>query len=625
MNDAEVKLQVKVDSSSATSGMNKLSTNATTLESKFKSAGKALGTAVVAGVAVATTAIVGLIKKGVEYNAEIEQLQTSFEVMTGDATEAADLVAKLKEVGATTPYELTGLAETTQMLMQYGMTSEEAYNATLNLGDISQGSAEKMQSIALAYGQMSSAGKVNMQDIKQMINAGFNPLQAIAEMTGETMAEVTARYEDGKISVEEVTSAMKYASGVNGKYYQSMEKQSKTLNGQLSTLTDNFNSFAGVLAGDATSSITNEFLPALNDLLGQATTIFEEDGLEGLIEKLPDLLQPVLEQVIKMLGKALKTGVKVVSKLLPKIVKTFLEVIPEIVTGLMEAIPELTTAILNMLPSILQAVSDLAITVVMGLANMLPTMIPTLINAILQLIPVLLGNLPKFADAALSLMMGLIDGLINAIPVLIESLPTIINALINGLMGALPKILSMAPKMIWALIKGLISAIPSLVKSIPQILSAIYNGLKNGISKIFDIGVDMVKGLWNGIKSVASWIYDKLEGFGKGVLNKMKSIFGINSPSKEFAIIGRYNVEGLEKGIENEKASLYKSLDGTFGEGLDYVSNMGLSGGNVSNAVNTGFATITVQIPSIELDGNKLTQAQMPYITRTVKVAGGNI
>lgn len=112
--------------------------------------------------------IVNVVKSGVEYNATIEQLSTSFEVMTGSADEATKIVEKLKKLGASTPYELVGLAQTTQTLMQYGLTAEEAYNATVNFGDIAQGSAEKMQSIALAYGQMSSAGKVNMQDIKQI-------------------------------------------------------------------------------------------------------------------------------------------------------------------------------------------------------------------------------------------------------------------------------------------------------------------------------------------------------------------------------------------------------------------------------------------------------------------------
>lgn len=135
---------------------------------KISSATIAKGTLMADAFKLVANKLIDVAKGGIQYNATIEQLATSFEVMTGSADEATKLVEKLKKAGAETPYELAGLAETTQILMQYGLTSDEAYKATMNFGDIAQGSAEKMQSIALAYGQMSSAGKVNMQDIKQI-------------------------------------------------------------------------------------------------------------------------------------------------------------------------------------------------------------------------------------------------------------------------------------------------------------------------------------------------------------------------------------------------------------------------------------------------------------------------
>lgn len=211
--------------------------------------------------------LIDVVKGGITYNATIEQLSTSFEVMTGSADEATKLVERLKKAGAETPYELTGLAETTQLLMQYGLDAEEAYNSTMQLGDISQGSAEKMQRIGMAYGQMSSAGKVHLQDIKQMIEAGFNPLNEISETTGESMTSLYDRISKGTISVDEITASMQRSSEEGGKYYQSMEKQSQTLNGQLSTLQDNWNELTGTLAKGVTDVLTNSVLPALNSLI----------------------------------------------------------------------------------------------------------------------------------------------------------------------------------------------------------------------------------------------------------------------------------------------------------------------------------------------------------------------
>lgn len=284
MNDAEVKLQVKIDDSKANTAMNTLKTKTDSLSKSFADAGKKLTLGL-------TLPIAGLITAGVKYNSEIEQLSTSFEVMTGSAEKAGEVIEKLKEVGAKTPYELTGLAQTTQILMQYGMTADEAYEATINLGDIAQGSAEKMQSIALAYGQMSSAGKVNMQDIKQMINAGFNPLQAIVDKTGKTMAQVTAEYEAGTISVQDITEAMAYATSENGRYFQSMEKQSQTVAGKISTLKDSFNEAAGEL--------TVALLPVINKLI---------DGLTSVTNWFTSLDEETQQTILTVLGLVAAIG-----------------------------------------------------------------------------------------------------------------------------------------------------------------------------------------------------------------------------------------------------------------------------------------------------------------------------
>jgi tape measure domain-containing protein len=251
-----VKLQVKIDDSTASKSIDTLSSKTDNLAKSFTNAGKTLTVGL-------TVPITGLIVAGVKYNSTVETLTASFKVMTGSAEEAADIVSQLKEIGAKTPYEFTGLADTVQLLMQYGQTSKQAIAVTKMVGDVSQGSAEKMNSIALAYGQMSSAGKVNLMDLKQMIAAGFNPLQIISDKTGESMASMYDRISNGTMSVSEITDAFTYATSEGGKFYGSSEEQSKTLAGRLSTLKDNFN--------EATGSLTESLVPALENLVDKLT------------------------------------------------------------------------------------------------------------------------------------------------------------------------------------------------------------------------------------------------------------------------------------------------------------------------------------------------------------------
>ena len=156
--DGKVVIETDLDSKGFESGLNKMQSIAKT---GFK--------AVATSVGVVSTAMASLIGFGVKYNAEIEQLQTSFEVMTGSAEKAKDVISELQKIGAETPFETKDLAEVTQLLMNYGLTADDAISKMQMLGDISQGNSEKMNRIAMAYGQMSSAGKVYLEDVKQMI------------------------------------------------------------------------------------------------------------------------------------------------------------------------------------------------------------------------------------------------------------------------------------------------------------------------------------------------------------------------------------------------------------------------------------------------------------------------
>ena len=225
----------------------------------------------------------GILAMGISYNSQMENYKTSFEVMTGSADKAADAVERLKKMGAATPFELPQLAETTQLLMNYGFTVDEAIDRMSMLGDISQGNADKLGRIAMAYGQMSSAGKVALEDVKQMIEAGFNPLQEISQTTGESMASLYNRISKGTIGVDEITASMQRATSEGGKYFQSMEKQSKTLQGQWSTLKDNVAALTGQMAEDISEKLTTTVLPDLIDMVEKLSEMWEDGSLQNAI------------------------------------------------------------------------------------------------------------------------------------------------------------------------------------------------------------------------------------------------------------------------------------------------------------------------------------------------------
>lgn len=117
------------------------------------------------------------------------------------------------------------------------------------LGDIALGNGDRLQSLSLAFAQVTATGKLTGQDLLQMVNAGFNPLEAIAKKTGKSMIELKDAMSKGQISVKDVEEAMKSATSDGGRFFEGMDKASKTFSGVMSTLRDNIGITLASIAG----------------------------------------------------------------------------------------------------------------------------------------------------------------------------------------------------------------------------------------------------------------------------------------------------------------------------------------------------------------------------------------
>jgi tape measure domain-containing protein len=219
-------------------------------------AGKRIG-AVFAGIGTAAlnaskiigVAGVGFATFGVKTAGELQSLSASFETLTGSAEKGRKVFMDLKKMGATTPFETRDLAKATQTMLSFGMSVEDAQKNLGMLGDISLGNKEKLAGLTLAFAQVQSTGKLMGQDLLQMINQGFNPLQIISEKTGKSMGVLKDEMADGKITAQMVADAFKTATSEGGLFYKGMEKGSQTLNGTFSTLMDNIGNMAAGLVG----------------------------------------------------------------------------------------------------------------------------------------------------------------------------------------------------------------------------------------------------------------------------------------------------------------------------------------------------------------------------------------
>lgn len=196
----------------------------------------------ITGVSLGVGAVVGGIKElataSINAYRNIEMLRVSFSTLLGSSDKANQLVDSLRNYGANSPYDTEGLAKAAQLMLGYGMKAQQIMPTLEQLGDIAMGDSNKLQSLALAFSQMSAAGKVCKQDLNQMINAGFNPLQIISEQTGESIGDLFDKVSKGQISVRQIQQAFKDATSEGGKFYNMANNMSNTLDGQIASMAD---------------------------------------------------------------------------------------------------------------------------------------------------------------------------------------------------------------------------------------------------------------------------------------------------------------------------------------------------------------------------------------------------
>lgn len=242
-----------------------------------------------AAVAAAGAAVGGYVAKtGIGYNQQMDDYTANMQTLLGGVDKAEAKIKELSDMAAKTPFELPTLADATQTLLSFGVKAEDSTGILKSLGDISLGNASKLETLTRAYGKMSSTGKITQENIQLMIDAGFNPLNLIAERNHMTMEKLNEAISDGKVPFDELTWAIQKATSEGGQYFNGMETASKTLTGRLSTLKENWRAFLALLTKPAYETLRDTVLPSAIDMVNKLTASFNESGLQGVLNTFSD-------------------------------------------------------------------------------------------------------------------------------------------------------------------------------------------------------------------------------------------------------------------------------------------------------------------------------------------------
>lgn len=261
-----------------------------------------------------------LAKTGIDAAMSMESLTAQFTVMTGSAERANAVLSEIADFAAKTPFTKLGLADAGKTLMAFGIEGQKIVPTLRMLGDVAGADQNKLKSLALVFGQIQSTGKLMGQDLLQLINQGFNPLNVISEQTGISMSKLKDAMAQGAISADMVTAAFQAATSEGGLFFGNLEAQSQTLQGRLSTLQDNFQTalqnmaeaFLPLLKAGTDVLIAFDWTPIIASMQSVAEKVTSLVGIIGSLVSWAQRLSPLLvfifgPKLIAMVGSAIKT------------------------------------------------------------------------------------------------------------------------------------------------------------------------------------------------------------------------------------------------------------------------------------------------------------------------------
>ena len=494
-----------------------------------------------------------MVSAGLEYNQAMEGYVTNFTTMLGGSADAANgMVGSLQKLASATPLAMSVLAGGAQTLLAFGVASDDVSGTLQRLGDISLGNADKMQSLARAYGKATAQGKLTGETVQMMIDAGWNPLIDICDQTGESMEDVQKRMAAGSISAEELTQAVTHATDAGGKFAGGMEAASKTVAGLTSTLQDNINAMLGELMQPVSDAMLSTLLPMAIDAVDQLTTAFEDEGIDGLSRVAGDLIATLSAQL---------------ASYAPEAVPAALAFVGSLVTGLLSALPDLTGTSVELVGALL-----------LGIAEQLPGIITAAMSALLGIVGKITSpeSITLLIQAAMQLMLALARGLIAAIPQLIDAVPGIITNLVESFYAMLPEIIGVGIEIVIALASGLVSNTGHIIAAVPRLVETIVRGFLADVKSYWYIGKSIVDGIRQGVTEQWQRLKSDVSNLFTGLVNWIKNLLGIHSPSRVFADIG----QNMAAGIGDGWASTIGDINRQIGESLQpqYVIGVDMQG-----------------------------------------------
>lgn len=601
-----------------------------------------------------------------EASAGLSELEKNELKTTMAAQQAGDVIEKVKQDAARTPFSVSGLAEAEMLLISAGVNAEDSRKTILALGDAvaaTGGSSDTLSRMSANLQQIKNVGKATSMDIRQFAMAGIDIYGMLADYTGKTTAEVQKM----DVSYDVLAAALEKAGAVGGRYYGGMAMQAQTYNGKISTLKDNFAQFAGTATASLTEVLASEggVLDFATGALQKLTDAISENGLSGAFDAALEILKNDVLPKIGEIGEELwNKGLEWIGSL----GEGFTEGAPDMIDGALESVFGLLDGLLEGAYQFLDVGIDFIGNITQGILDAIPGFLenaPTMISDFIGELSAKANDLVQAGwDVIKNVASGLWDNRHEILTAAWDTMTETVNKIFEtDWLGTGMQILSDIVSGLWQVAQDLWEDIKSIGSTAAEwisgidwskvgedIITFILNGLKflffdipNKLAEIGSEAIESIKnidwwgagkalidGIVNGIKAAPGAIKDAVMGLADGAWKGVKKFFHISSPSRLMRdTVGKPIAQGMAVGIEDGADDVNRAMDevasGVYDTALDASVNYNLP--DLSNyaqdlGASFDYQTQTEITVPVTLDGREIARGTAYYMNQQMAWEG---
>ena len=506
------------------------------------------------------SAFIDVGKQAVQSYAQYEQLVGGVDTLFGESSK------KVQEY-ASNAYKTSGMSANQYMETVTSFSaslissldgdtakaSEVANRAIIDMSDNANKMGTDISSIQNAYQGFAKQNYTMLDNLKLGYGGNKTEMERLiadASKMTDVQKELGITVTEGDMSFANIANAI----SVVQKNMGLMGTTALEANGTISGSTGSMKSaWENLVTGIADDNANFEVL--VGNLV---TSIVGENGEGGFINNMLPRIETAMNGIVTMV-------ISLAESLLPQLLPIATNLLTSVVGSVNELMPvllnTLISTIVEYLPMLVEMGCNLIVSLAQGLGEMMPTLIPQIISALVLMVETLLDNIDLIIDAGIMLIIGLAEGIINALPDLLDKIPVIINKVVLAITENLPKILQMGGQLVVQLVAGLIKAIPQLIVCGGSLLEGLFTGLLNPTV------------IWNAVK-----------GLFNGIVDGIKSVFGIHSPSTVFRDeVGSNLALGIGEGFSDTMSEVTADMAGAIPTEFDTSVNMSTTSSYASN------------------------------------------